>query len=61
MTKKDLFKTAVEVLGSKKDARKWFDTKLPIFGGKKPLRYAKDLGRDELEKVLRRMEQGIPQ
>ena len=61
MTKKELFKTAVEVLGSKKEAKKWFDTKQVVFGGKKPLRYAKDVGRDEVKKVLKRMEHGIPQ
>lgn len=61
MTKKDLFKVAVEVFESKKAAKKWFDTKHAIFGGKKPLKFAKDLGLEEVEKVLRRMEQGIPQ
>jgi uncharacterized protein (DUF2384 family) len=60
MTKKELFKTAVEVFGSKKAAKKWFDSKQVIFGGKKPLKYAKELGRIEIEKILKRMEHGIP-
>ena len=60
MTKKELFKTAVEVLGSKKEAKKWFDTKQVVFGGKKPLKYAKEIGLKEIEKVLKRMDHGIP-
>ena len=61
MTRKELFKVAVEVFESKEAAKKWFDTKHGIFGDKKPLEFAKAVGLEEIEKVLRRMEQGIPQ
>lgn len=56
-----LYKTALDVLESDEHVRTWLKTKLPVFGGKTPLEYADTLpGSEEVEKVLRRMEQGIP-
>lgn len=56
-----LYKTALDVLESDENVRTWLKTKLPVFEGKTPLEYADTLpGSEEVEKVLRRMEQGIP-
>lgn len=56
-----LYKTALDVLESDENVRAWLKTKLPVFGGKTALEYADTLpGSEEVEKVLRRMEQGIP-
>jgi hypothetical protein len=57
-----LEKLALEVLESKDLVKKWFRTELAFLGGKTPLEYAKTpKGAKEIERVLRRMEQGIPQ
>jgi putative toxin-antitoxin system antitoxin component (TIGR02293 family) len=52
---------AREVMGNDNDSVKsWFNTPQTVFGGKKPLEYAETLpGCEEIERVLRRMEQGI--
>lgn len=56
-----LYKTALDVLETDENVRTWLKTKLPIFGGKTPLEYVDTLpGSEEVEKVLRRMEHGIP-
>jgi putative toxin-antitoxin system antitoxin component (TIGR02293 family) len=55
-----LVKTAVEVLEDKDAVIVWFNTPQIVLGGKKPIDFADTIpGSEEVERVLRRMEQGI--
>jgi putative toxin-antitoxin system antitoxin component (TIGR02293 family) len=55
-----LYKTALEVLESKDYVKAWFNMPLKIFEGKTPFEYADTVpGSEEVERVLRRIEQGI--
>jgi putative toxin-antitoxin system antitoxin component (TIGR02293 family) len=55
-----LYKTALEVLENKDNVKIWFNTPLKVFEGKTPFKYADTLpGSEEVERVLRRIEQGI--
>lgn len=55
-----LFDRAVEVLGGKEAARKWFKTPLRALAGQSPLEYADtEPGAREVEDLLGRVEHGV--
>ncbi len=56
----NLFQKALEILGDREEARRWFTTPKKALGGKTPLAFSEtDVGAREVEDLLGRIEYGV--